>query len=203
MEKRGILIGIEGIDAVGKRTQTSLLMSWLRSCKVSANTMSFPDYGTTIGREIKNYLLGNRDYSVEVGHMLYAINRWEKKKELEGLLVSSEVVVVNRYSPSNFAYGMAKGLSLEWLMSLEAGLPKADLVLVLDAPPAVVATRRGRSKDQYERNVAFQEGVRKAYLQLGKEFGWKVIDAAQGIENTSALLTAAVAEELRSRGRTF
>jgi len=197
----GILVGIEGVDAVGKRTQSSLLTAWLRSKKVVSSSISFPDYGTVIGREIKSYLLGNRSYSPQVGHMLYAINRWEKKDDLERLLATSEVVVVNRYSASNYAYGTAKGLKLDWLMKLEEGLPKADLVLVLDAPPTALASRRGSNKDNYERNIEFQEKVRRAYLELSREPEWKVVNAAQGIENTNHLLAAAVTDELKARGR--
>jgi dTMP kinase len=154
-----------------------------------------------IGREIRSYLHGDRSYSVEVGHMLFAVNRWEKKTEIERLLEGSEVVVVNRYSPSNFAYGMARGLKLSWLMGLEEGLPKADLVLVLDAPPSGLTTRRGQDKDNYERNIPFQERVRHAYLQLSKELGWTTINAAQGIESTSVLVAAVVSEALAARGR--
>jgi dTMP kinase len=199
---KGILVGLEGIDAVGKRTQSSLLSSWLHTKNITSSTLSFPDYGTVIGREIKGFLLGNRNYSPEVGHMLYAVNRWEKKYEMEDMLVKSDVVIVNRYSASNFAYGMANGLNLDWLVNLEAGLPKADLVLVLDAPPSAVASRRGLNKDKYERNIDLQERVRKAYLQLAKEFGWTVINAVQGIQNTNRVLAAAVSDGLAARGRT-
>jgi dTMP kinase len=199
---KGILVDIEGVDAVGKRTQSSLLATWLRSKSIISNTISFPDYGTVLGREIKSYLLGNRRYSTEVGHMLYAINRWEKRSEVERLLARSDVVIVNRYSASNFAYGMAKGLRLDWLTNLEEGLPKADLVLVLDAPPSTLTSRRGANKDEYEKNIDLQEKVRHAYLQLSKELGWTVVDASQGITNTNRILIAAVSDALRARGRT-
>ncbi len=203
MEKpKGMLIDLEGIDAVGKRTQSALLISWLRSKNIVSNIVSFPDYGTVIGREIKSYLLGNRNYSPEVGHMLYAVNRWENKAQVEHLLADSDVVVVNRYSASNFAYGVAKGLKLDWLMSLEEGLPKPNLVLVLDAPPATLSFRRGPNKDEYERNLELQEKVRRAYLQLSKQFGWTLINAAQGIQNTNQILIGAVSEAMAAYGRT-
>lgn len=198
---KALLVAVEGVDAVGKRTQSSLLAAWLRSRGVASSLISFPDYGTVIGREIKSYLHGERTYSAEVGHMLYAVNRWEKKQELERLLSSSDVVVVNRYSPSNYAYGTARGLRLSWLMSLEEGLPAADLVLVLDAPPSGLTARRGQGKDNYERNIPFQERVRHSYLQLSRELGWTTVNAAQGIQGTSELVTAAVSAALAARGR--
>ena len=123
---------------MGKRTQTSILSSWLRSTGHTTRTVSFPDYETTLGREIKRFLLGTRNYPPEVRHMLFAANRWEKKDELKSILARTDIVIVNRYSESNLAYGVANGLKLEWLLNLETGLPKPDTVIVLDAPPAAL-----------------------------------------------------------------
>ncbi|MGD0145500.1 MAG: dTMP kinase [Nitrososphaerales archaeon] len=201
-ESKGFLIGIEGIDAVGKRTQTSILSSWLRSRGHTTRTVSFPDYGTILGREIKRFLLGTMNYPPEVRHMLFAANRWEKKSELESILSKTDILIVNRYSESNFAYGVANGLKLEWLVNLEAGLPKPDTVIVLDAPPTALHSRRGPNKDEYERNTYLQERTREAYLKLAGDFGWKVIAAAGEIDATSQALIRAVSDSLKIAGRT-
>ena len=79
------------------------------------------------------------------------------------MLESNRTVLVNRYSESNLAYGIANGLRLEWLQNLEAGLPKTDLVLVLDAQPSVFSGRRSASKDTYERSADVQTKAREAY----------------------------------------
>lgn len=200
---KGVLIGIEGIDAVGKRTQTSILSSWLRSKGHTTRTVSFPDYGTTLGREIKRFLLGTRSYPPEIRHILFAANRWEKKDELESILARTDVVIVNRYSESNLAYGVANGLKLQWLVNLEAGLPKPDIVIVLDAPPTVLHSRRGPNKDEYERNMGLQEKTREAYLKLAGDFGWKVVDATGGIDATSQALIHTVSDSLKAAGRTI
>ncbi len=199
---RGLLISIEGIDAVGKRTQTSILSSWLSSRGHNTRTISFPDYGTTLGREIKRFLLGTRNYPPEVRHMLFAANRWEKKDELKSILARTDIVIVNRYSESNLAYGLANGLRLEWLVNLEAGLPKPDTVIVLDAPPVALHSRRGSNKDEYERNIGLQERTREAYLKLAGDFGWKVVDATRGIDATSRALAHIVSDSLKATGRT-
>jgi dTMP kinase len=134
--------------------------------------------------------------------MLFAANRWEKKNELESLLAATDIVIVNRYSESNLAYGIANGLKLEWLVNLEAGLPKPDTVIVLDAPPTALDSRRGPNKDEYERNTGLQERTREAYLKLADEFGWKVVKATGGIDATSLTLIGAVSDSLRAVGRT-
>jgi dTMP kinase len=201
-QRRGLFIAIEGIDAVGKKTQSSILNSWLLSKGLSTRTMSFPDYRTTIGGEIRGFLQGTKSYPHEVRALLYAANRWERKGDIQAALASSDVLIVNRYTGSNLAYGASNGLSLQWLAGLEEGLPKPDLVLLLDAPPSHVMPRRGVNKDTYERNAGLQEKARAAYLGLSSEVGWKVIDATKGIDGTSKAVIAAVTEVLGSRGQT-
>ena len=196
--RSGLIVAIEGIDAVGKKTQTSILKSWLRYQGLSTRTLSFPDYGTTIGREIRRFLAGAVSYPPEVRAMLYAANRWEVKAELEDILSKNDAVIVNRYSGSNLAYGLSIGLGLDWLLNLELGLPTPDLVLVLDAPPARLATRRGRNKDSYEMNAGLQEKARAAYLELARKFGWEVVDASGSVGETEAAVRAAASKALET-----
>jgi len=173
MNRRGVFIAIEGIDAVGKKTQTSILNSWLRSKSLSTRTLSFPVYETTIGKEIRKFLAGTVNYPPEVRAMLYAANRWETKAQLDAILSETDATIVNRYTGSNLAYGVSSGLALDWLLNLESGLPEPDVVLVLDAPPANLAPRRG-GKDSYERDASLQAKARRAYLGLAAKFGWTV-----------------------------
>jgi dTMP kinase len=199
--RRGFFIGIEGIDAVGKRTQTTLLVSWLRAKGITTGMTSFPDYTTEIGKEIHGFFHGTREYPPEVIHMLFAANRWEDKSKVESMLAQNQVVVVDRYSESNLAYGLANGLRLGWLESLEAGLPKTDLVLVLDAPPSALHGRRPESRDPYERSSEVQEKAREAYVRLARRFGWKIIDASQGVQKVHESLTSAVANFVFPRNK--
>ncbi|HUK80664.1 MAG TPA: dTMP kinase [Nitrososphaerales archaeon] len=198
---RGLFIAIEGIDAVGKKTQTSILKSWLRSRALAVYTISFPDYGTTIGMEIRKFLDGTVQYPPEVRAMLYAANRWEKKAELENILSRNDAVIVNRYTGSNLAYGISSGLELQWLLNLEAGLPQPEVVAVLDAPPTKLVPRRG-AKDSYERNIDLQAEARNAYLKLASKFGWTVIDANKSIEEVSRAVVAAVSRGLDAGRKT-
>jgi len=166
-------------------------------------TVSFPDYSTPVGIEIKKFLSGEVDFPPEVRHILFAANRWEKKQELESLLFKKDMLIVNRYSESNLAYGVANGLRLEWLINLEDGLPKSDVTIVLDAPVGRLQSRRARAKDQYERNAGLQERTRDAYLKLADNFGWKVVNATGDIQATSRLLIDAVTDSMKAAGRTI
>jgi dTMP kinase len=196
---KGIFIVIEGIDAAGKRTQTSILRAWFNSKGLTTRTLSFPAYETTIGREIRKFLDGSVNYPQQVRAMLYAANRWEKKGELEAILSRTDVVIVDRYSGSNLAYGVSNGLELEWLLHLEEGLPEPDLVLLLDASPTKLVPRRGDRKDSYERNISLQEKARDAYLRLAKRFGWSIVNADGDIEETSQGIISAASQSLGAR----
>ena len=192
---RGLFIAIEGVDAVGKRTQTSILESWLRKQGMSTLTLSFPAYETTLGKEIRRFLAGKVTYPPQVRAMLYAANRWEKKADLETMISGTDVAIVDRYSGSNFAYGVSSGLNLDWLIGLELGLPEPNLTLVLDAPLAKIAPRRA-TKDSYEQNSDLPETARSAYLKLSARFDWIVVDANGGIDETAEMIRVAVSKAL-------
>ncbi len=192
----GFIVGIEGIDAAGKRTQSSLLRSWLIRRGIRVEILSFPDYTTHLGEELKKFLAGERDYSLHLSHILFAANRWEKRETIENYLSQGKVVIVDRYTESNLVYGVANGLPLDWLINLEAGLPKASLVLVLDAPTGKLFDRRGHIKDRYEGDFALQERARKTYLELAGRFGWIVLNADEGTQFVHMLVVKAVSQHL-------
>ncbi len=194
---RGRMIAIEGVDAVGKQTQTALLVSWIRRRGESVATLSFPDYSTPIGKEIEAFLAGRRSYPINLQHILFAANRWEKKNELEAHLRKDKILIVDRYTQSNLVYGVANGLEEGWLANLERGLPKADLVVVLDAPPRKLTSRRpDRAKDTYEIDAKFQEKVARLYRKLASKHQWRLIKADRSIDEVHKEMVQTVEEAL-------
>ena len=131
---RSRLIALEGIDQAGKKTQTGLLARRLRSEGFKVSILSFPVYSTSSGRMIRSFLTGRTRASPNVLHMLYSLNRWEKLETITDALRKSDLVICNRYSPSNLAYGAARGLSIDWLSGMDSGLPEPGVVFVLDVP---------------------------------------------------------------------
>jgi len=169
------LIVLEGIDKAGKNTQARLLAENIRRDGKTVNCISFPDYTTPLGREIKRFLMGKVDFRPEVRQLLYVANRWEREGDISRWLREGNYVIADRYSQANLVYGMANGLDLNWMLALEEGLPKADSVVVLDITPEV-AVRRERGKDVYEKDMEFQRRIRSLYLELGEKLGWKVVN---------------------------
>jgi dTMP kinase len=190
-----MLICIEGINGSGEGTNANILLQRLKAEGYNASLISFPDYKTPIGLEIKNFLKGKRDFRPEIRQFLYAANRWERKENIERWLKEGRIVVANRYTPSGLAYGLANNLDLEWMLSLERGLPGADLIVVIDVS---VAThfKRTVKKDVYESDKTFLTKVRASYKKLAKQFKWQVINGERSLEKVSREVWSIVANEL-------
>lgn len=174
-----MIIVIEGADQAGKKTQSQLLANALKKSKIKTKIFSFPDYTTPLGQEINKFLHGKRKFPPQVIHCLLAANRWEKLTEIQQAHQRNSVIIMNRYYQSNLVYGVANGLNLNWLRGLDEGLPKADLVIVLDVPQKVSFLRKKTKRDKFEKNTEFLKRISITYKTLAKKFGWKVIDASQ------------------------
>ena len=172
-----MIIALEGTDQAGKKTQTEMLAKALKRQKIKTVIFSFPDYSTTIGREINNYLHNKRKFSPEIIHYLYALNRREKLDEIKKSSSKNSILIMNRYYHSNIVYGVANGLKEKWLQELDAGLPKSDLVIVLDVSQSESFSRKKSNRDKFEKSKEFSKKISQIYHRLAKKHRWKIIDA--------------------------
>ena len=176
---KGKIIVFEGIDKAGKTTQAKLLEKKLGSKCVR---IDFPDYSTPVGKEIKQFLDGKRNYPDEVKMMLLSANRWEKKGEIEKMVSMGTTVIMNRYYQSNLVYGISKGLKLDWLLSLDKGLPKADLVIVIDIRPKTLVSRSKNVVDTFEKDMELIRRVEKNYRILANKFNWRTVEGEKSVD---------------------
>lgn len=142
------LIAIEGIDGSGKGTQAHRLNDRLNAAGYKSTLLSFPQYEKTFfGRAIGDFLNGRFGKLDEVNpylaSVLYAGDRFETRQLLTESLQLHDVVILDRYVPSNMAHQGAKCSAderaklCEWVEELEHdvfGLPRADMVMFLDVP---------------------------------------------------------------------
>ena len=179
-----MIIVIEGGDQAGKLTQSILLEKALKKRKIKTKLFHFPDYETPIGKEIRKYLDGKRKFPPQVIHCLLAANRWEKLDTILAAEEKNSVLIMNRYYHSNLVYGLANGLKQKWLESLDEGLPKADLVILLDVTQKESFSRTPRNKiggkkmkrDKFEKNKEFSSKISNLYRTVAKKKHWKIID---------------------------
>ena len=186
-----MLVAIEGIDGSGKGTQAKRLHERLRAAGTRAALIGFPRYSDTLfGRAIGDFLNGRFGTLDQVDpllvSLLYAGDRLESRDLLLRSLAENEVVVLDRYVPSNLAHQGAKRSGperrrlIEWIEQVEYGvyqLPRADLVLLLELPVdtarRLIASKQkrdytDRAADLQEADGAYLAEVRDVYLDLSR-----------------------------------
>ena len=192
------LVVIEGIDGSGKGTQSARLRDRLLAQGLRAGLVSFPRYEATFfGKRIGDFLNGKFGQLNEVdpflASLLYAGDRLESKSELIQLLATSDVVILDRYVPSNIAHqagkrtGAARRELADWIEKIEYdlyGLPRPDLVVLLDTPTEVsqelIAKKAQRTyttqaADMQEADTGYLSRVRSAYCELAVERNWSIV----------------------------
>lgn len=198
----GLFISLEGIDGVGKSTQSDLLEEFLRSAGREV-LRTFEPGGTELGQEIRHLLLHRKgDVAPRSEALLYAADRAHHvATKVRPALARGEVVITDRYLDSSVAYqGAGRALKAEdvraiSMFAVEGLLP--DLTILLDLEASAAAARRsktGEAPDRLEREkIDFFEAVRQAYLDMAEAEPnrWLVIDARQSVE--------AMQEQIRAR----
>jgi len=133
---RAVVIAFEGLDQSGKETQARHLRGRLEQDGRTVRAVSFPDYETPIGQEVRKALAGERDFTPEVMQLLYIANRFEYKPRLDHWLAAGDAVICDRYRASSVAYGEAQGLDPAWLEDIQRHLPAPTVTVLLDISPA-------------------------------------------------------------------
>ena len=179
LKPRALLLDFEGIDGSGKGTQAQRLHARLVSARLRCALISFPRYSQTLfGRAVGEFLNGRYGALNEVHpflvSLLFAGDRFESKGLLLDALQQHDVVVLDRYVPSNIAHQAAKLRGEErtelirQILEIEHsiyGLPKADLVLHLDLPvPRAQALVARKSQRDYTQHVADIQEADAGYL---------------------------------------
>lgn len=198
----GKLIVIEGVDASGKATQTALLYKRLAAERSSVRQISFPDYESDFSVPIKRYLAGDLgkhadDVNPYAASLFYAVDRYASyKRDWEDFYRSGGILVADRYVTSNLVHQAAKISGdkqgfISWLSDLEYDkltLPRPDLVLFLDMPPAyarqLMQSRANKitgamQKDIHESDSDYLERAYDNAMQIAAITGWQIISCVR------------------------
>lgn len=192
-----LLIAIEGIDQSGKKTQAELLVKRLKELNTNIIKISFPDYQTPVGQLIKKILTNEIQVPIEVKHILYSANRLELKPKIEELIKQKYIIIFDRYYPSNWAYGLANNLSLNWLENLDSNLPPLDLTIVIDISPNVSFKRKECDRDVHEQDFKYLSRVRECFIELANRNQWIIIDGDRTVSEVHNSIWQVVSERLK------
>lgn len=149
----GRLIVFEGIDCSGKSTQSKLLGEYL-NCPV----LHFP---YQVSKSIEEIRHSNSDLT---NHLLMAANRLEMQSKIKEYLSKGDLIL-DRYTYSGIAYGMARGLSPKWCIDLESQLIQPDIIIYMDMDYILASKRKGYGEGENEK-ITFQSQVYWAYNGL-------------------------------------
>ena len=201
MNNMGKLIVIEGTDGSGKSTQFALLTDRLRREGRSFQTLKFPQYEEPSSALIRMYLggeFGDRpdDVNAYAAATFFAVDRFASyQKVWKRSYASGGLIVSDRYTTSNAVHQGGKLPDGEreaffaWLYDLEyarMGLPKPDLVILLDLPVELTEQlMRKREQathtqaDIHEQDEDYLMQCRRTARQAAAYYGWTVVSCAK------------------------
>lgn len=190
-----MFISFDGVDGVGKSTQTELFVEWLREQGRTVVTCRDPG-STELGERLRTLVLKASDIKIDAESemLLYMAARAQLVAEvIEPALAAGQVVVSDRFLLANVVYqGHAAGLDPQSIWDVgnvaTAG-QQPDLTIVLDMPLEKAVSRIGRELDRMEaKGSEFLQRVRQGFLTEAERAPEqiKVINADQEIEQVQA-----------------
>lgn len=149
--RTGKLITVDGIDGVGKNTQSLKLVEFLTKLHGQCGFFSFPRYETPTGKLVGEYLKsGRNDLNLLERAALYSADRAAARLEIMDYLMRGIDVVCDRYVDSNIAFfssfaKMEQNVSRNYDMHVkhfileleykQYHLPKPDMTFILSMSP--------------------------------------------------------------------
>jgi dTMP kinase len=198
-------IVFEGGEASGKSTQSARLAE-----RLGAIHTREPG-GTDIGAALRDLLLdaGTSGLDDRAEALLMVADRAQHVAEvISPALKAGRHVVSDRYFGSTLAYqGYGRGLPIAELRQLSSWASEnlwPDLVVLLDVPREVAASRTGRPPDRLEAaGEGFHDRVQRGYRALAAADAarWVVVDGAAPPDQVAAAVWEAVTTRLPDLGR--
>ncbi len=201
-----MFIVLEGLDGAGKSTQIKLLREMVEQAGWECEYLHFPRfdapvYGDLIARFLRGEFGSVEQVNPYLVALLYAGDRADAAKLINGWMAEGKCVICDRYVYSNVGYQCAKVASeeerkalTEWILKTEFeefSIPRPTLSLFLDVPFAfteakLTAAREGADRDYlggaqdiHEQSLDLQRRVREVYLAAAeRDENFRVVDCS-------------------------
>lgn len=164
----GLLIVVEGIDGAGKTTLARTLQRELERTGATVSLSKEPTAGPW-GMQMRASAAEGRLAPAEELRLLL-LDRHEHVETLIGpALKRGDIVILDRYFPSNVAYQGAAGISVDDLMAANDFAPRPDLLILLDLDPETGLARihaRGDKPNHFETPANLTK-CRSIFRELG------------------------------------
>ena len=202
-----LFITFEGGEGSGKSTQARALHQRLSGKGIAALLTHEPG-GTSLGREVRRWLKGERnnetgDVDPLAELLLFNASRAELVSNvIQPALKSGITVICDRFYHSTIAYqGYGRGLSIdliEAVNNIATGGLKPDLTVFLDLTIEHGLSRK-KPRDRFEREEPdFHKRVRQGYLMIVKKDPerWLVIDGSLPKKEIESLILERIGQLL-------
>jgi dTMP kinase len=168
----GKFIVFEGIDGCGKGTQLKLASGYVFDLSKDYDVFVTRE-PTRDFKEIRLRLAAGKSSDDDADWYARAFfqDRLNHVKEyILPMLNKGTHVLSDRYKYSTITYQHAQGLDLNSLIEMHKSILVPDLAMVFDLPAEAAFERRGKegAPDVFDRDLAFQETLRRGYLNLKK-----------------------------------
>ncbi len=200
---RGKLIVLEGTDGCGKGTQTQLLIEYLKKQGLDVEKLDFPNYKSPGAYFVEQYLNGEygsaKEVSAKKASLFFALDRFDKRKEITKSLEQGKILISNRYVSSNAGHQGGKIRDpkerqnlLDWLYDLEyeiLELPKPDFQIYLHIPYDIAQKlvdnksekereyAKGKKRDIHEEDKEHLKNAEESYNYLVEnESNWEKVE---------------------------
>ena len=204
----GLFITIEGIECVGKSTNTKFIANYLKKRGIKTHQTREPG-GTLLAEKIRNILLFQENENISPLSelfLLFAARDANIQQVIKPALRDGSWVICDRFTDASFAYqGYGRELGYETVATckeiVHANLDP-DITFLLDAPLNVIKSRRKlNANDRFEsESDVFFNKVRNGYLEIAERFPERirVIDASKPIEDVQTQIVKHLKELVKN-----
>lgn len=208
MNRRGLMISLEGGEGAGKSTLLGSLRQWLCEKTGSEPLMTREPGGTALGEGVRALVLdaGHAGLCAESELLLMFAARAQLVREvLNPALEDGRLILCDRFTDASYAYqGGGRGQPMERIAELERWAAEGlqpDLSLLLDVPPRLGRERiagRGEPDRIEKENSLFFERVHEAYRARAAAHGerFRRVDGSASPEQVLAQAQDAIAPVL-------
>ena len=172
-----MFIVFEGIDGSGKSSVIARLKESLEASGKKVKVTAEPTDG-----DIGKYISKTDGLSPETEALLFTADRAMHTEQVVKWMDEGFVVLCDRYFASTLAYQSAAGMDMDWLKAINSEvIIRPDITILMDIDPEV-SLKRVSQRGEMSRfeKLDYLKKVRQAYLDIGREFDFKVVDADRG-----------------------
>ncbi|MGA3199356.1 MAG: dTMP kinase [Halobacteriota archaeon] len=203
--KRGILVAIEGIDGVGKTTQSMHLVERLRGLGFDAVRFFEPTTETPEAQQIRQTLEhGPSKKPSDLVDLFLADRRHDVEQHITPALSEKKIVVMDRYFLSTAAYQSDHRSWQEILKMNREFAPEPDISFIINWPADTAITlikQRDDGLTVFENETALIT-LQRRYLEIAREDGgnYVVIEKIADVEDVGDELLDALLRHLHKHG---